>query len=33
MNKIRPIRVSAKQEAIGLDRTLHAETAYDFDRI
>lgn len=28
MNKIRPIRVSAKDEDTGLDQALHAETAY-----
>lgn len=33
MNRVRPIRVTPKQESAGLDRTLHAETAYDFDRI
>ena len=29
MNKIRPIRVSEEDEEAGLDRAIHAETAYD----
>ncbi|WP_411733341.1 ammonium transporter [Paeniglutamicibacter sp.] len=29
MNKIVPIRVSAEDEELGLDRSLHAETAYE----
>lgn len=29
MNKIRPIRVSEEDEEIGLDRSVHAESAYD----
>jgi Amt family ammonium transporter len=29
MNKIVPIRVNAEEEELGLDRSIHAETAYD----
>jgi Amt family ammonium transporter len=29
MNKIVPIRVSDEDEEAGLDRSVHAETAYD----
>ena len=29
MNKIRPIRVDEADEEAGLDRSVHAETAYD----
>ncbi|WOF24329.1 ammonium transporter [Microbacterium betulae] len=33
MDRVRPIRVSERVEADGLDRGLHAETAYEFDRV
>ena len=29
MNKIVPIRVSTEEEELGLDRSVHAETAYE----
>lgn len=33
MNKIRPIRVSDEDEEAGLDRSVHAESAYDLRRL
>jgi Amt family ammonium transporter len=33
MNRIRPIRVSEDDETAGLDRALHAETAYARDTL
>ncbi|MCI2264981.1 ammonium transporter [Sediminivirga luteola] len=33
MNRIRPIRVTGDDETAGLDRALHAETAYARDTL
>ena len=33
VNRVLPLRVSAEQEQVGLDQTLHAETAYDFGSV
>jgi ammonium transporter, Amt family len=29
INKITPVKVTAKEEEFGLDQSLHGETAYD----